>query len=232
LPGIGRSTAAAISVFAFGRRAAILDGNVKRVLATLLRHRADAIGGSSTERRAVGPSRIAAPGEGIEAYTQGMMDLGATLCPATSPACDACPLQEVCVACRDGRQADLPRPGAAKRCPNGRASVYCSATAGGAARTPAAERHLGRPAELARSGRRVGRNLCPAPGLPAAREHAGLPPIRHAFTHFRLTIDVLRCEVEVIGRDAREAGWQWLPLETGRDGGVADADQEAAVVVA
>ena len=107
LPGIGRSTAAAIAAFSSGTRAAILDGNVKRVFARVfgveqfpgekkiedsLWRRADAL----------------LPAAGIEAYTQGLMDLGATLCTRSRPACARCPLQDRCVAFATGRTAELP----------------------------------------------------------------------------------------------------------------------------
>ncbi len=107
LPGIGRSTAAAIAVFAFGARAAILDGNVKRVFA-----RCFGVAGYPGERKVEEAlwERAAGllPGAGTEAYTQGLMDLGATLCTRSRPTCGACPLQSQCVAYRDKRVAELP----------------------------------------------------------------------------------------------------------------------------
>src|SRR5687768_14848190 len=106
LPGIGRSTAAAIAAFAFGTRAAILDGNVKRVLA---RHR-----GSEEDLWARAEGLL--PKRGIEAYTQGLMDLGATLCTRT-PKCETCPVRQSCVARKTGRVAELPAPRARKVLP-------------------------------------------------------------------------------------------------------------------
>ena len=109
LPGIGRSTAAAIAVFAFGRRAAILDGNVKRVLC-----RAFAIEGFPGERRVEQSLWDLAgrllPAQGIEAYTQGLMDLGASICTRGRPACARCPLRDVCRARRLDRVGQLPTP--------------------------------------------------------------------------------------------------------------------------
>jgi A/G-specific adenine glycosylase len=83
LPGIGRSTAAAISVFAFGRRAAILDGNVKRVLARCFGV-ASGDSPAQQERSMWALAEVLLPENDIEAYTQGMMDLGATICPKRS----------------------------------------------------------------------------------------------------------------------------------------------------
>ncbi|QJD99646.1 A/G-specific adenine glycosylase [Massilia forsythiae] len=109
LPGIGRSTAAAIAAFSAGVRAAIMDGNVKRVFARVfgidqypgikpvedaLWRRADAL--------------LPPGGDGIGAYTQGLMDLGATLCTRSRPECGRCPLQDRCVAYATGRTAELP----------------------------------------------------------------------------------------------------------------------------
>ncbi len=108
LPGIGRSTAAAIAVFAHGARAAILDGNVKRVMA---RHfGVEGYPGEKKVEEALW-QRVSAllPKTGVEAYTQGLMDLGATLCTRSKPNCGACPLQSECVAYRDNRVADLPQ---------------------------------------------------------------------------------------------------------------------------
>jgi A/G-specific adenine glycosylase len=108
LPGIGRSTAAAIAAFSAGARAAILDGNVKRVFARVFGIEAYP-GEKKVEdalwRRA---EALLPPGEGIESYTQGLMDLGATLCTRSSPDCPRCPLRERCVAFATGRTAELP----------------------------------------------------------------------------------------------------------------------------
>ena len=108
LPGIGRSTAAAIAAFAYGERSPILDGNVKRVFTRHFGIEGD------PSRRAV-DQRLweladaqvaAAPGLNMPAYTQGLMDLGATLCTRGKPECGQCPVADTCVARRDGRQAD------------------------------------------------------------------------------------------------------------------------------
>jgi A/G-specific adenine glycosylase len=109
LPGIGRSTAAAIAAFAFGERAAILDGNVKRVFA---RHFGiDGYPGTpAVERRLWELAEAELPAAGIEPYTQGLMDLGATLCSRSGPRCHDCPLAATCVALAQGRVSELPAP--------------------------------------------------------------------------------------------------------------------------
>jgi len=107
LPGVGRSTAAAILSLAFGQRHAILDGNVKRVLA---RH--EAIGGwpgtTDVANKLWAIAERHTPDEDTAAYTQAIMDLGATLCTRTKPACERCPVSADCEARRAGTIAGYP----------------------------------------------------------------------------------------------------------------------------
>ncbi len=107
LPGIGRSTAAAIATLAFGAHAAILDGNVKRVLS---RHRGIEgwPGAPKVEAALWEAATRSAPVRDSETYTQGMMDLGATICTRTNPRCGECPVATDCVARIDRRVAELP----------------------------------------------------------------------------------------------------------------------------
>ncbi|MBC7729027.1 MAG: A/G-specific adenine glycosylase [Microbacteriaceae bacterium] len=107
LPGIGRSTAAAIAAFCFGERCAILDGNVKRVLGRALGF-GDDLAELRHERALWREAEALLPDAGIEAYTQGLMDLGASLCSRRRPACDACPLHGLCVARAEGRPEAYP----------------------------------------------------------------------------------------------------------------------------
>jgi A/G-specific adenine glycosylase len=113
LPGIGRSTAAAIAAFAFGERSAILDGNVKRVFA---RHFAvDGYPGTAAvARRLWTLADEALPDNAIEVYTQGLMDLGATLCVRSRPRCADCPVAATCAARAQRRTDELPTPRPAK----------------------------------------------------------------------------------------------------------------------
>jgi A/G-specific adenine glycosylase len=107
LPGIGRSTAAAIAAFCFGERVAILDGNVKRVLARSLGFEAD-LAVAANERALWERAQSLLPERGIERYTQGLMDLGATVCTTRAPRCDDCPLAATCVAHAQGRPERYP----------------------------------------------------------------------------------------------------------------------------
>ncbi len=109
LPGIGPSTAAAIASFCFDERVAILDGNVKRVLARVLAFDGD-IGQSGPTRtlwRIAEQLLPEAPSD-MPAWTQGVMDLGATVCTPRSPQCLVCPLSAACAARVAGRQTDFP----------------------------------------------------------------------------------------------------------------------------
>lgn len=109
LSGIGRSTAAAIASFAFNQVQTILDGNVKRVLA---RH--FAIEGWPSTPRIEKELWVLAesllPKTEMVAYTQGLMDLGATLCTRSKPQCARCPLANSCIAFKQGRVNQLPTP--------------------------------------------------------------------------------------------------------------------------
>ena len=107
LPGIGRSTAAAIAAFCFGERAAILDGNVKRVLARARGVTAD-LAVTANERALWIEAEALLPARGIERYTQGLMDLGATVCLPRAPRCTGCPLSDICVAHAEGRPEAYP----------------------------------------------------------------------------------------------------------------------------
>src|SRR5438132_7016742 len=88
LPGIGRSTAAAIAAFAYGERGAILDGNVKRVLARVY--------GVGDEKALWPLAERLLPKRGIETYTQALMDLGATVCTRRKPQCERWPVSNAC----------------------------------------------------------------------------------------------------------------------------------------
>lgn len=111
LPGIGASTAAAIAAFCHGERISILDGNVRRVLSRLLAFEGDlAQAGPQRELWSLAQGLLpAAPSpDDMTAYTQGLMDLGATLCQRSRPACPACPVQSLCRAHRAGEPHRFP----------------------------------------------------------------------------------------------------------------------------
>jgi A/G-specific adenine glycosylase len=99
LPGIGRSTAAAIAAFCFGERVAILDGNVKRVLGRVLAYSAD-LSVQTHERQlwSLAQQLLPRAAADMPAYTQALMDLGATVCQPRKTACELCPVDTLCAA--------------------------------------------------------------------------------------------------------------------------------------
>ena len=113
LKGVGDYTAAAIGSFAFGLPAAVVDGNVYRVLA---RHYGIATPINTTEGKKLFAAlaqenllpALNRKGLGAGLYNQAIMDFGATQCTPQSPSCPSCPLQESCVAFREGRVSELP----------------------------------------------------------------------------------------------------------------------------
>lgn len=110
LCGVGRSTAAAICAFAFNRRETILDGNVKRVLCRVF-----ARDGNPQDKKfenslwTLAESLLPSENTDMPAYTQGLMDLGATVCKRTKPLCHQCPMADICEAKKQNRIAELPR---------------------------------------------------------------------------------------------------------------------------
>ena len=192
LPGVGRSTAAAIAVFAYGERAAILDGNAKRVLA-----RTFAVG-EEDELWRLAERQL--PKRDVERYTQALMDLGATLCTRAKPRCGECPVKRDCLAQERGSIARFPARRAKRALPlrevtwwvllkNGRVLLEKRPSTGlwgGLLTFP----------EAVHRGWQI-----------AGREQ--LPVVEHGFTHFRLRATPVLCTVPAAQRAKRQ---QWLGL--------------------
>jgi len=157
LPGIGRSTAAAITAFSYGTVAAILDGNVKRVFARVFG--IDGYPGTKpVEDNMWLRAQALLPAQDIGAYTQGLMDLGATVCTRSSPKCTLCPFQPRCVAYAQCRTAELPvrKP---KKAQKEKQAIMHAAGAGwrkSLAGKTAANRYLGWLAVASRTGGHAG----------------------------------------------------------------------------
>ncbi len=205
LPGIGRSTAGAILSQAFGARHAILDGNVRRVLA---RHAA--VKGWPGEPKvadklwAIAEARL--PKAKLADYSQALMDLGATLCTARAPRCDACPVASDCRALKMKRVTAYPSPRPKRARPARTAQLLLIENARG-------ELLLERRAE-----RGIWGGLwCPpmieaGAARPAGTKLVGkLPAVRHGFTHFNLTLTPVRLRARS-GKTAA-AGTQWIARE-------------------
>jgi A/G-specific adenine glycosylase len=187
LPGVGRSTAAAIAVFAFGQRRAILDGNVKRVLARCFGV-PDWPGLPAVEKRLWRIALDLLPESGIETYTQGLMDLGASVCVRRNPACSICPLHTVCHAHCHHQTAILPAARPRKMLPR-RDTVLLLLHSGNRILLEKRPRHgvwggLWSLPEAApgSDARQIARQRF---GLETAALPA-LPSFEHTFTHFRL----------------------------------------------
>lgn len=212
LPGIGRSTAAAISAFAYGERRAILDGNVKRVLT-----RAFGIAGwpgdKKVETRLWQLAEELLPAQEIEAYTQALMDLGATVCTRSKPKCGLCPLAQDCIAQRENRTAQLPEARPRKSIPQRSVTMM-----------------------LLRHGRDIFLQKRPASGiwgglwsLPetdlapeaaclqltghAPKTTKCLPAFTHTFTHFRLEISPVEMLLPKLPQAAMSPGAVWMDVD-------------------
>ena len=212
LPGIGRSTAAAIAAFAYGQTGAILDGNVKRVLARLF-----AIDGwpgeKAVETRLWELAEALLPEADIRAYTQGLMDLGATLCTRARPRCEACPFSDDCLANRQGRHAELPGARPKKALPEKATSMLILLHGG--------EVLLEKRPAPGIWGGLWSLPECPADADPLSAaaslgyrsgEIGKRPACSHTFTHFRLHIQPWLLPVERPAA-AGEPGRLWLALD-------------------
>jgi len=211
LPGIGRSTAAAIFVFAFGGRAAILDGNVKRVLARL-RGIEGYPGETAVAARLWRDAEVLLPEQNLVAYTQGLMDLGATVCTRRKPRCGECPARTFCTALASDQVSALPTPKLRKMLPQRRTMMLVLQRAGEILleKRPPAGIWGGMwcfPEEDADAD----------PVAACARRYDAkvvlrtmLPIVAHGFTHFRLDILPQPAIVKSWPRRAEEPGCLWI----------------------
>jgi A/G-specific adenine glycosylase len=195
LPGIGRSTAAAISVFCNGERRAILDGNVRRVLC---RHFGiDGWPGEKpVENRLWALAESLLPETGLDSYTQGLMDLGAGPC-ARRADCARCPLTATCHARQQGSTATLPTPRPRTRLPERTTGFLVLRSTHGTLlekRPPSGIwGGLWSLPELP-PGCDPARACADGYPLVAGSVHV-LPGFRHTFTHFRLHGEVIVAEL-------------------------------------
>jgi A/G-specific adenine glycosylase len=197
LPGIGRSTAGAILALSRGGRQPILDGNVKRVLARVFGIAGDP--GSATVLAALwAQSEACTPTVQVGAYTQAIMDLGATVCSRSNPACTVCPMSTDCVAALEGRQAELPGRKVKRARGSREATLLIAETGDDATLAVLVERRpvvglwggLWSPPQF--ESEFAALDWCRREiGEPESRS-AALAPIHHAFTHFDLLLTPLR----------------------------------------
>jgi A/G-specific adenine glycosylase len=213
LPGVGRSTAGAIAAFTGGERRAILDGNVRRVLA---RHAGIAGDPSSAATLAAlwAEAQARLPGRGIESFTQGMMDLGADVCLAAKPLCLVCPVSADCVARVEGRIAELPGKRARREKARRRIAMLVVVSKGEVLleKRPATGIWGGLwSLPEAPADEQPAKALARDWGLEAARIEP-LEPFEHAFTHFTLEVAPWRVQIAKASKIAREKPAMWMPL--------------------
>ena len=215
LPGIGRSTAAAISAFAYGTRAAILDGNVKRVFCRVFG--IDGYPGAKpVEDQLWRRAEALLPQQDMQSYTQGLMDLGATLCTRSRPACERCPLAHRCVAYASGRTEELPVRKPRKAVPERHTVMLVivddshvlleqrpgTGIWGGLLSLP----------EVAADDnpeRAIAQAVAP---FGALASHAKLQPFSHGFTHFKLHVAPYQVALSQRYPMAGDAGHVWYPV--------------------
>ena len=222
LPGVGRSTAGAILALAYGKRAPILDGNVKRVLA-----RYEAVEGwpgrAAVQKALWAHAERNTPHTRVAEYTQAIMDLGATLCTRTQPRCGKCPLTADCKARMRGLQAMLPTPRPRRARPRRDVRMLLITNAG-------REVLLTR-----RPPNGIWGGLYSLPELAAEedprvwcrqhlgvdiREHTAGSPLKHGFSHFDLMIHPLEIRLDAAANALMDReGWLWYnPAQEARVG--------------
>ena len=190
LPGIGRSTAAAIAAFAFGERAAILDGNVRRVLSRCY--------GISEAKALWEKAEKLTPRKHVEIYTQALMDLGATICTRAKPDCARCPVAADCVARCEDRIDELPERRKRKPLPTRRVTWFVVL-------------HDGEVLLERRPSPGIWGGLWSFPEKPLKiKKQRKLPALEHGFTHFKLKVQPMLCQVS---SRAESPGRMWLSLE-------------------
>ncbi|MEZ0287932.1 MAG: A/G-specific adenine glycosylase [Methylophilus sp.] len=212
LKGIGRSTAAAISVFAFQQPQTILDGNVKRVLARL--HAVDGWPGLPLiEKQLWVLAESLLPTKNLPAYIQGLMDFGATLCTRSKPRCQDCPMQGECQAFQQQRVAQLPASKPRKAIPERQTTMLMIMDAGEILLEKRPDKGIWgglwsfpecKPEQISvqQAEQRYGMQ---------AESLEGLPVLWHTFTHFKL--EITPQPLQLTGkRPALQPHLQWLPL--------------------
>jgi len=222
LPGIGPSTAAAIAAFCFGERAAILDGNVQRVLCRS-HGVADPLPGAAATRKLRALAQALLPQSAdIAAYTQGLMDLGATVCKPRQPLCAQCPFGTDCRARSSGDPQRLPqrKPKAAARRQRHTVMLWLRHRADGTLwlqrRPPQgiwpglwSLPEFASAQQAVEFAARLGRVV-------AQRE---LPAFAHAFTHFDLTAQPLQIDLDPAPLAAEPHG-RWVAPTAAADLGL------------
>jgi A/G-specific adenine glycosylase len=213
LPGIGRSTAGAIAAFCFAERAAILDGNARRVLARHWAIDGDPASSSVAKRLWERAQRELPSARRMAMYTQAIMDLGATVCTRLQPDCPGCPVKASCLAHRLDRTAELPGARARRVRPVRSAHVLVALAAGAVLLQQRAPQGIwggllclpqfASKAQLLRRARSLGAG---------ARSLVPLPPRRHVLTHLTLAIEPYLAVTDASTPQSESDSSRWYAL--------------------
>lgn len=201
LPGVGRSTAGAIAALAFERRAAILDGNVRRVLCRLCALQQPPRS-TASEKQLWWWSEQLTPAKRVHDYTQAIMDLGATVCVPRQPLCEQCPVASICQARQLGLQHELPLKQVKKKVPVRKQIALMVGKDGYfLVRRRPSEGFLGGLWEFPNIGLAEDENAAQKLNqllqyYAIQAEPALLGQIKHVYSHFRLELFLYRVEVE------------------------------------
>jgi len=222
LPGIGRSTAGAILALSSGVRHPILDGNVKRVLA---RHRA--IAGWPGKTAVANELWVAAeentPHQRVGAYTQAIMDLGATLCTRSKPACDSCPVHADCAARCANTIAEYPGRKPKKDKPLKRTTMVLAINEGAVylERRPPAGIWGGLWSLPELNGSKLD-EWCQDRFDSSDADPEPWQTLRHSFSHYDLDINPVVVRIVAVSRTVADDGdATWHPLDASPPGGIA-----------
>ena len=224
LPGIGRSTAGAIAALSMNLRAPILDGNVKRVLT-----RFHAIEGWPEQTKVKNElwqiAEQLTPKKNVAAYTQAIMDLGATVCTRSSPNCNACPLNESCVAFNSRSIEQYPEKKPKKKLPvksiamlifqNELGEVYLEK------RPPSGIWGSLYSFPESRTDN-IDSSISSLNGFSITENRKSLNPLRHTFSHYHLNILPELVSVKKNTNAIAESDrWLWYPLDHSLEDGLA-----------
>jgi A/G-specific adenine glycosylase len=233
LPGIGRYTAGAIASIAFGLDEAALDGNIRRVLARVFNFRQVADSPEGAQKLwELAAAQLPAGRAGD--YNQALMDLGATVCLARDPRCAVCPLRSLCRARRLGVQHLLPVMRLKRAVPHyteGAAVILragcvlivqrpAAALLGGLWEFPNGRAKVDPSRELAK--------LIHQAYQIEIRRRETLGVVEHAYTHFKVTVQVFRAEARKIGR--KHPG-KWVDPADLKDYPMGKVDRRIAAMV-
>jgi A/G-specific adenine glycosylase len=219
LPGVGRSTAAAIAAFAFGERGAILDGNVKRVLARCFGVEGWP-GSPAVQARLWTIAEGLLPRRAIGTYTQALMDLGATVCTRTRPACGTCPISSTCIARKKDLVGVLPTARPRAPLPQRTATWLVLRQAGRVLLEQRPSSGLwGGLWSFPECDHREPRTFCREVLNYDVEAMRDLAPLQHGFTHFQLRIRPVVCDVRHAVR-AEAPGRLWLELPEAREAAI------------